>query len=167
MAGLTARQKRFIEEYLIDLNATQAAVRAGYSPKTAGEQGSRLLATKSISDKIAEAMAELSRRTGVSQERVIEELAKVAFVNAADVIDFGTGGIPSSMSENDTAAISSMKVKKVPTKDGENVEREIKFIDKLKALELLGRHFGMFTENTSLSGETGVVIVDDIPEDTG
>ena len=72
MAKLTAKQQRFVEEYLIDLNATQAAIRAGYSPKTANEQGARLLANASVQEAIAKAMAERSRRTGISQDRVIQ-----------------------------------------------------------------------------------------------
>ena len=77
---LTEKQKRFVEEYLIDLNATQAAIRAGYSPKTANEQGTQNLAKLSIQDAVAKAMAERSRRTGINQDRVLQELAKLAFV---------------------------------------------------------------------------------------
>lgn len=66
VAKLTAKQKRFVEEYLIDLNATQAAVRAGYSVKTAREQGSQNLSKLNIQQQIGEAMAERSKRTGVN-----------------------------------------------------------------------------------------------------
>lgn len=80
MAKLTEKQKRFCDEYLIDLNATQAAIRAGYSARTANEQGARLLANVSVQEYIARKMAERSRRTGVNQDRVVLELAKIAFV---------------------------------------------------------------------------------------
>ena len=63
---MTDKQARFCEEYMIDLNATQAAIRAGYSPKTANEQAARLLANVSIQNRIAQLQAEQSRRTGVS-----------------------------------------------------------------------------------------------------
>ena len=76
MAKLTAKQKRFCDEYLIDLNATQAAIRAGYSPKTACEQASRLLANVKVQDEIAIEMAERSKRTGINQDRVLMEIAK-------------------------------------------------------------------------------------------
>ena len=66
----------------------------------------------------------------------------------------------------DTAAIASVKVKTIPTADGLGVEREIRMADKLKALELLGKHFGMFTDNVRLSGAVGVQIIDDIPAGT-
>lgn len=81
MAKLTAKQKKFVEEYLIDLNATQAAIRAGYSPNTAQEQSSRLLSNVMVKNEIDKAMAERSRRTGINQDRVLRELAKIAFVN--------------------------------------------------------------------------------------
>ena len=87
MAKLTEKQQRFIDEYLIDLNATQAAIRAGYSVKTAREQASQNLTKLNIQQAISEKMAERSKRTGVNQDRIVLELAKIAFVNAADVID--------------------------------------------------------------------------------
>ena len=117
---MTDKQARFCEEYMIDLNATQAAIRAGYSPKTANEQAARLLANVSIQNRIAQLQAEQSRRTGVSADRVVRELAKVAFVNAGDLIDARTAS----------------------GEDG--LEQEVKLADKLKALDLLGRHLGMF-----------------------
>ena len=80
-AKLTEKQQRFVDEYLIDLNATQAAIRAGYSVKTANEQGSQNLAKLSIQQAIAKQMAERSKRTGINQDRVVLELAKIALVN--------------------------------------------------------------------------------------
>ena len=82
---MTDKQARFCEEYMIDLNATQAAIRAGYSPKTANEQAARLLANVSIQNRIAQLQAEQSRRTGVSADRVVRELAKVA-ANMVDAV---------------------------------------------------------------------------------
>lgn len=160
--ALTAKQHRFVEEYLIDLNATQAAIRAGYSANTAEQQASRLLSNVKVRAHIDERMAELSRRTGVNQERIIRELARIAFVNAPDVIDFDDASIRSDISEDDTAAIASVKVKTIPTQDGEGVEREVRFADKLKALELLGKRYAMWTDKQQIDGAVGVQIVDDI-----
>lgn len=84
---MTKKQKRFVEEYLIDLNATQAAIRAGYSPATAKEIGCENLTKPNISEAIAKAMAERSRRTGVNQDRVLQELAKIAFAKITDAVD--------------------------------------------------------------------------------
>lgn len=133
---MTDKQARFCEEYMIDLNATQAAIRAGYSPKTANEQAARLLANVSIQNRIAQLQAEQSRRTGVSADRVVRELAKVAFVNAGDLIDARTASLKSDAAPDDLAAVQSVKVK--------GLEQEVKLADKLKALDLLGRHLGMF-----------------------
>ena len=87
MAKLTAKQQRFVDEYLIDLNATQAAIRAGYAAENAEQVGYKLVHKSSVSNSISQAMAHRSRRTGITQDRVLRELAKVAFVNANDVID--------------------------------------------------------------------------------
>lgn len=149
MAKLTKKQKLFIDEYLIDLNATQAAIRAGYSVESARDIGCENLTKPNIQQVIAERMAERSRRTGVNADRVVAELAKIAFVNAEDVIDTETATIKPNAAREDTAAIQSVKVKAFG-EDG--LEREIKMADKLKALELLGRHLGMFKDKVELSG---------------
>ncbi|MDP4152613.1 MAG: terminase small subunit [Bacillota bacterium] len=155
---MTAKQQRFVEEYLIDLNATQAAIRAGYSPKTANEQGAQNLAKVSVSDAIQKALSERSRRTGINQERVIEELAKIAFLNPADVIDMNEATIRGDANREDTACLASVKVKVIPSEDGNITEREVKTYDKIKALELLGRHLGMFSDKLKLEGPVPVVI---------
>jgi len=161
---MTNKQKRFCEEYLIDLNATQAAVRAGYSTSTAGAIGAENLKKPQIRACIDKALAEQSKRTGVTADRVVRELAKVAFVNSDDVVDFNSATVKPDASKDDTAAIASVRVKTIPTKDGDGVEREIKLADKLKALELLGKRYGLFTDNVNVSGEGVVQIVDDIPK---
>lgn len=160
---MTAKQERFVQEYLIDLNATQAAIRAGYSPKTAQEQSARLLSKVMIQTAISKAQAERSRRTGINQDRVIRELAKVAFLNPVDVIDMDDATIQGQANRDDTACIASVKVKTIPTDDGPITEREVKTYDKLKALELLGKHLGMFTDKLKVKGGVPVVLYDDIP----
>lgn len=161
---MTDRQVRFCDEYLIDLNATQAAIRAGYSPTSAQEQGSKLLSKGMVRARIDADMAEQSRRTGVTADRVIRELARVAFVNAPDVINMDDARIRSDATRDDTAAIASVRVKTIPGDDHDGIEREIKLADKLKALELLGRHLGMFDDKLTVAGALPVKIVDDIPE---
>ena len=158
---MTKKQKRFIEEYLIDLNATQAAIRAGYSPDTAYSIGNENLKKPEIKAHIDKAMAERSKRTGVNADRVVMELAKIAFVNADDVIDFKTATVKEGARPEDTAAIQSVKVK---TFGEDGLEREIKMADKIKTLELLGRHLGMFKDNVKVSGtlETEKTKLDDL-----
>ena len=158
MAKLTEKQQRFVDEYLIDLNATQAAVRAGYKAKNAQQIGSENLSKLVIAEAIAEKMAERSKRTGVNQDRVVLELAKIAFVNAADVIDPENATIKEGATSDDTAAIQSVKVKVIPTKGGEGVEREVRLNDKLKALELLGKHLGMWNDKMDVNVNIPIVI---------
>ena len=101
---MNSKQQRFVEEYLIDLNATQAAILAGYSPKTANVIGCENLSKPEISNAISRAMAERSRRTGISQDRVVQELAKIAFVNITDICD-PAGQIKATAKEEDLAAM--------------------------------------------------------------
>jgi len=151
MAKLTLKQQIFCDEYLIDLNATQAAVRAGYSSSTAKDIGCENLAKPNIRTYIDKVMAERSKRTGINQDRVIRELARIAFINPNDVMNLDEVTIKDNASEDDLAVIQSVRIKTVPTKNGNGVEREIKLADKLKALELLGKHLGMFTEKVDLN----------------
>ena len=110
MAKLTAKQKKFVEEYLIDLNATQAAIRAGYSTESAKEIGCENLTKPNVKAEIDKAIAERSRRTGINQDRILRELAKIAFVNPNDVINFRDATVKMTSEEN-LAAIASIKVK--------------------------------------------------------
>ena len=148
MAKLTEKQQRFVDEYLIDLNATQAAIRAGYSAKTADVQGSRMLGIVKV---------QRSKRTGVNQDRVVLELAKIAFVKMTDIVD-NQGRIKSSATEDDLACIESMKYKESESDTGSSVEREVKISPKLKALELLGKHLGMWNDKLDVNITQPIVI---------
>ena len=157
MAKLTEKQRRFAAEYLIDLNGTQAAIRAGYSARTANEQASRMLANVSIQQAISEAMAERSKRTGVNQDRIVQELAKIAFLKITDVVD-REGRIKENASEDDLACIESIKYKHSDTETGSSTEREVKAASKLKAMELLGKHLGMWTDRLDVNVVQPIVI---------
>jgi len=163
--SLTLKQQKFADEYLIDLNATQAAIRAGYSPKSAEQQGSTLLRNPKVRAYIDQRMAEHSRRTGINQERIIRELARLALVNPANVVDMLTGEIKPTATEDDLNAVQSVKVKTIGyTDDGEPlVEREVRFHDKNRALELLGKRFGMWLDRQQVDVQGAVQIVDDVP----
>lgn len=145
---LNARQQRFVDEYLIDLNATQAAIRAGYSPKSATEIACENMAKPYISAAIACAIAERSKRTGITQDRVLNELAKVAFIKLTDIVD-DTGRIRPDATDEDRACIESIKYKRMDSDTGSSEEREVKASSKLRALELIGRHLGMFETRSS------------------
>lgn len=167
MRKLTPKQQRFVEEYLVDLNATQAAIRAGYSPKTANEQGARLLVNVSVQAAIQEAMKSREQRTEVTQDRVVKELSKIAFGDPRNVMTWGPSGVKLKASTeltDDEAAFVS-EVSETTTEHGGSLK--LKTNDKLKALELLGRHLGMFKEKVEVTGKDGgpvesqTVIVDD------
>ena len=164
---LTAKQKRFCEEYLIDLNATQAAIRAGYSPESAADIGSDNMQKTEIKAEIDKQMAERSKRTGITQDRVLEELGKIAFCNPADLINLKDATMLDAADRMDTAAIASVKVKEIPTRDGETItEREIRMTDKLRALELCGKHVGLFKNDEDTLIPMQVVINYDYGENT-
>lgn len=135
MANLTPKQQRFVEEYLIDLNATQAAIRAGYSPRTANEQGAQNLAKLSISEAIAEAQAKREERTQITQDYVLTNIQKVIE--------------------------RCMQVQQVDncltqTEDGELAQAFMfKEQGALKGLELLGKHLGMFKDKIEHTGKDG------------
>ena len=115
------------------------------------------LSKLNIAEAIEKALAERSRRTGVNQDRVIQELAKIAFINAPDVINTKDATIKAEATSDDTAAIQSVRVKVIPTKEGEGVEREIKLNDKLKALELLGKHLGMWKDKLDVDIKVPII----------
>lgn len=161
MAELTPRQARFIEEYLIDLNGTQAAIRAGYSPRTANEQAVRLLANVSVKDAVDLAKAERSARIGLHQDRVLEEVSALGFARLSDFAEWGPDGFTlKSSSEIDTRAVLEVRYKETVLSNdkGEVVlkrEQGIKLHDKVGTLKLLGQHIGLFAERHEHSGPGG------------
>jgi phage terminase small subunit len=144
MPGLTDRQRRFIDEYLVDLNAVQAALRAGYSPSSTGRgYASCLLRQPEIAEAIERALAERAARTHVTQDRVIKELASIAFAKLSDFMSWSDGQIvlkpSSSLTDEQAAAVARVG------------KRSIKLHDKIAALKLLGMHLGMYSENRNVT----------------
>lgn len=158
---MTKKQMRFVEEYLIDLNATQAAIRAGYSPHTAKDIGCENLAKPNIAAAISQAMAERSRRTGINQDRVLRELARIGFAKITDVVDPETAKIRPDASDDDLACIQSIKIK--PGEFG--TEREVKLYDKKAALIEIGKHLGLFKDRVELDADLELNITVDYGED--
>jgi phage terminase small subunit len=141
---LTPRQQRFVAEYLVDLNATQAAIRAGYSPKTARATASENLTKPDIADAIAIEMARRSERTEITIDRVLRELAAIGFANAGDFFEWGPDGIVVKPKESLTREQQGVvaEVAQTFTKDGGSIR--VKLHDKSSALEKIGRHLGGF-----------------------
>lgn len=166
MRKLTPKQQRFVDEYLVDLNATQAAIRAGYSKKTANEQGARLLANVSVQGAIAERMKARQERVEITQDRVLAELAKIAFGDQRAVMEWGPTGVKllDSKTLTDDQAAMVAEVSETVTAAGGTLK--LKTHDKVGALKLLGEHLGMFKQRVELTGKNGVPIqTQDAPPD--
>lgn len=152
--ALTPKQQRFCQEYLIDLNATQAAIRTGYSAKTAQEQGSRLLSNVMVSAEIERRQGERSERTMADADEVVKRLAGVALFDMRKL--FRPNGSPKPPHEWDADTAAAVAVVDTRERGGRRTHR-VKLVDRLKALELLGKHLGLFKErvNVEVTGKGG------------
>lgn len=159
MTKLTPKQFLFVKEYLVDLNATQAAIRAGYSEKTAQVIGAENLAKPIIAESIQIEMDKRAARIEITADRVLQELAKLAFHDPRKFFD--DDGRIKPISELDD--VTAMALSGIETfhkivgdeKDGMAVVTKIKTVDKGINLERLGRHFKLFTDKTELTGVNG------------
>lgn len=139
---LTPKQKSFVDNYLIDLNATQAAERAGYSKKTAYSQGQRLLKNVEIQKAIQKAMDRRSKRTEITADRVIQEFAKIGFADITDFVEWENNRVRlKNSSEIDGAVIQEVSES---TLANGTVNLSFKLYNKLDALKSLGKHLGVF-----------------------
>ncbi len=148
---LTEKQKLFADEYLIDLNATRA-YKVAYprikNDETAYSASSRLLRNVKVAEYIHERMNERSKRTEITQDNVLKELATIAFANITDVVTIENG----TVYIKDTKDIPKSLLPAIESiKEGKN-GIEIKFYPKDRSLELLGRHLGMFNDKIEVSG---------------
>ena len=170
---ITDRMKKFVDEYLVDFNATQAAIRAGYSPDTANEQGSQLLARPDIRELVAEGQKAIAERTQTFQDNAVDELKIVGFSDLADFLTVKEGGIVEQKSfdqltKEQTKCIKKIKqvVRSSHSADGtilhQTATLEVELHDKLRALELLGRHLGMFNDTLRLEGALPLTISFDV-----
>lgn len=159
--ALTPKQSRFVEEYLIDLNATQAAIRAGYSVKTAKSIGQRLLTFVDVQKAIQGAQKKLSERTKITQERVLQEYARIAFLDPRKLFDEHGELLPiTSLDAEVAAAIGGLDVVISRTGDKSTTEetKKIKLIDKKGALDSIAKHLGMFTDKVEVTGANGAPV---------
>lgn len=150
MAGtpLTLKQARFVQEYLKDLNATQAAVRAGYSAKTARPQGHRLLTIIAVSEAVSAGAAKRIAKGMVSADRILEEIGRLAVSDPRAMFD-DTGGLkaPRDWSDEVAAAIAGIEVDIRASPEG-TITRvaKVRRWDKLRALELLAKYHGLLKD---------------------
>lgn len=156
---LTPRQAAFVSEYLIDLNATQAAIRAGYSERTARATGAENLTKPDIATAIAEAQEARAERLQIDADTVLQEIAKLAYVNMRDFIRLTPNGDAfidlSDLTRDQAAALAEITVEDFLDGRGDDAREvrrvKIKLADKKGSLELLGKHLGLFTDRVDLT----------------
>lgn len=149
------KQDLFVKEYLKDLNKTQAYIRAGYKAKNenvAAASAAKLLRNPKIQEKIQAAMKEREKRTEITQDRVLKEIANLAFTDRTGIVNLKNNNLIiknfDELTPEQKACISGVK----ETKHG----IEVTFYNKEKALEMLGRHLGMFNDKVKIDGEMTV-----------
>jgi phage terminase small subunit len=156
MPKLNQKQILFVQEYLIDLNATQACIRAGYSEKTSRQMGTENLSKPAIQKAIAEAMEARMNRIEITQDAVLQEIAKTAFMDIGGMFNENNELLPiNEIPENLRRAIGSFEVSKTMVGSETLVEetlKKVRLLDKTKNLELLGRHLKMFTDKVAVEG---------------
>lgn len=160
-SGFGKKQALFVKEYLVDLNATQAAIRAGYSAKTAHAIGYENLIKPHIAAAIAAEQAARSVRLEISADRVVMELARVGFANMLDYMRPNAQGDPvlhfSELTRDQAAALSQVTVESYVEGQGDfarDVKRvKFRLADKIAALDKLGRHLGIYNDKLELKGK--------------
>jgi len=178
--ALNNQRKMFVKEYLVDLNATQAAVRAGYSERTANEQATRLMTNPDIQAAIQKEMKKREHRTDITADKVLSEYAKIGMSDVTDylqvvtervLVDRTAEGEPiseikqlvllkdtDSIPKDKLAAISEIK----QAKDG---SISFKLHDKVRALDSIGKHLGMFIDKVEHTGKDGGAIIVKLPDE--
>lgn len=185
MAKLTPKQKAFIDEYLIDLNATQAAIRAGYSSKTARKIGQENLTKPDIQAEIQKKMKDREERTEITQDKVLKELAAIAFAKGSDFAKvvkktalqpvFDDVGDVIDHQEVTYNVVEIEPTDEIPDEKKKAISGikqgkhgiEVNTCDKVRALELLGRHLGMFTDKVKVDVGGGLDKLDSIMKQLG
>ncbi len=154
---LNDKQKLFCKEYLVDLNATQAAIRAGYSTESARQIGSKLLTEVDIENEVQRLMERRSQRTNITAERVLKELARIAFSDPKNVMVWNGETMivrdSDTLSDDDAACVS--EVSSTTTKEGGSIK--LKMHDKIAALDKLGKHLKLFTDVSDVNHKYNIM----------
>jgi len=179
---LTPKQKRFVSEYLKDLNGTQAAIRAGYSnsgPNRASEMGCQLLKKTQVKAEIEKRLAKWEEKTQITQERILKELEIVGFSDLEHyiTIDPDTGAIQAKgfdeMPGNSRRALESISEDRVIKENADgtqiiiNDKRKFKLHSKIEVLKMLGNYKGMWKDKNDQPGVTIIINAEPHPKDMG
>lgn len=161
--GAKQRRTRFLKEYLLEHNATKAAIAAGYSEKTAYSQGNRLLKNAEVQAALAKEEEKLNSKLDISIERVAKEFARIAFCDTRKLFRDDGSLLPPSQWDDDTAAaIGGMDVNELFEGSGEDRSqvgyiKKVKMTDKVRALEGLGRYLKMFVDKVEISAPNAII----------
>ncbi len=145
---LSAKQQRFVDEYCIDFNGTQAAIRAGYSARSANIQAARLLTNDNIRKALDEKRLEIAEESKLKASDVIDELRRIAFSDITQVMSFSA----SKAKIKSSRKLSEDARKIVASVSQTQAGLTVKLHDKVKALELLGRYLNIFTDRVEVEG---------------
>lgn len=168
--ALTRKQQRFVSEYLVDLNATRAAIRAGYSAKNADKIGSQLLGKTRVADAVASGQSKRLSKLDISAERVLSELARIGFSDVRAWFDADGRLRPLTDLTDDAARVVASvevlreKTRKVGNGNGYTIEEavvKVRAWDKVRALELLAKNLGLLKDRLQIEGMPGLRIVRD------
>ena len=158
MAELNQRQEMFCREYIKDLNGTQAAIRAGYSPKTADRMAYELLKKPEIQAFVLQSKAERVEEVKVDANYVLKRLIEIDEMDVADILDDGGDFLPiRKWPKTWRTTLSGLDIAIINSGDTETILKKIKWPDKVKNLELLGKHIGVgaFTEKVDHTSSDG------------
>jgi phage terminase small subunit len=168
---LNDKQLTFCREYIVDFNATQSAIRAGYSDKTAGATASRLLTNVKIQQEIKRLVEERAERTGITADRVVQQLAKIAFVDIKSVIDWETAEINQLVGRDPITGdqvftktpITQLALKPMDQVDGTMIQTVkmgkhgivVELPDRMRAMEMLAKHLGVYDDRPQTTVDVG------------
>jgi len=163
---LTPKQMIFCKEYLIDMNATRAIIEAGYSKKSADTQGSRMLRNVKVKTYIDEMMKKRAERLDITADNVLKEISHTAFFDIRKIFDNNVIKETDQLDDNTAKALGSIKVRREKQGNGNYDEViEVKSNDKLKALDMLARHLGLYaTDNEQTKPEHTAPIINIIED---
>ena len=164
MARKNSRHERFCREYIKDLNGTRAAIAAGYSAKTAEAAASRLLRNVKVQALLAKLTKKHADKLDLSAEKVLAEFSSMGFSNMLDymkVTEEGDAYVDlSNLTQEHAAAIHEVTVDEYVEGKGKHARKvkrtKLKLVDKIRSLDLLGRHLKLFTEKVEMSGLEGL-----------
>ena len=155
--GISERQKKFCDEYIIDLNGKQSAIKVGYSEKSAESLASRLLKNDKVKQYLAIIRAKVQERVEVRQDEILRILKDMAFADVTETMELTFTEIKQLPKALRLCIASHKKTETKELSGSTKIMYEIKFIDKIRAIDMLNKHIGFYDEDNKQKGTTIVV----------